>query len=437
MKEFKEKCILRYETEHPHVITNADIKTFKELNWSEELKGCLETYSYDNKSSMVGYYDKYFIKFNKSIDFNEDSLKSLQIKNVPLLFINNINTLRFMNPLLNVEGKIELLVGFFYKNCNVLEQLYKYGITDHDIMFLFSINYSGEYLTNNFNKFYSQAIMLTQKEYMKAYKPYLIFKYKMWIIDKERTNDEPMNIIRNILIQAKNRHILNYIFEFIFATVKGFNKTHRNEFLIMNESEKIKYIKSLLVKHKPALSLESIYYVVRDTIVTRYMCKNFKKDRNRETKGISIEFIKDYLLKYDITLTSNKYIKAVSDINNLIERGLYLKGKQEEIASYLGITIPTMIKIIKENNLPKPYQKLSKSEDYTTYFLKMYGTQSIKQYTKKTPEKAVITNIVETPEDLLEDCDFQDWKRKKAVKNKFIELKKIPYSKRNKNIEFN
>jgi hypothetical protein len=339
IKDYLKNCVDLYSKSK--IITKGIKKSnqFEEFDNITELNNSYEVYSYKNINNAVGYFNKNYIEIKNDIIFDELELKSLKNGKIPFILTYNIITLRFLNYNLNTKNKIKILIGFFYSNFyNIIEQLYLNGIDDYLILKYFNIDKNFNYIENEeYNIFYNK----TQLDFYKTYKNRIHHKYQMWL-KNDKIKDDINSILPTILDNIKKNKILISIFKQILKTNNKISKDDYKQFIILNISDKIKKIKSMINIVPNYVSSESIYSLIIG-------------EMEKYDTTITLDFIDNFLKENDIKLIKKLNIdEIVNNITMLIKQGRYLKNKTKEICEYLKISEKQFDEIINKYNISKP-----------------------------------------------------------------------------------
>lgn len=360
IKEYLDSCIDLYSNYNykSKIITKGIKKSnqFDEFDNTLELNNSYEIYSYKNINNAVGYFNKNYIEVKNEISFDEIELKSLKNGKIPFILTYNIITLRFLNYNLNTKNKIKILIGFFYSNFStIIEQLYLNGINDYLILKYFNIDKNFNYIEDEeYNIFYNK----TQLEFYKTNRNRIHHKYQMWLKNDKITED--LNIILPIVLDSiKKNKILICIFKQVLKTNKNISKNDYKQFIILNISDKITKIKSIINDVPNYVSSESIYALIIG-------------EMEKYNTTIAFDFVDNFLKDNNIKLI--KKLDADEIVNNikiLIKQGRYLKNKTKEICEYLKISEKQFNEIISKYNISKPFQKTNE-QSHDDYFKKNY-----------------------------------------------------------------
>lgn len=356
--EYLNGCVDLYSKYKLKIITKGikKSKQFEEFDNIIELNNSYEVYSYDNINNALGYFNKNYIEIINDIIFDDIELKSLNNGKIPFILTYNIITLRFLNYDLNTKNKIKILIGFFYLNFSaIIKQLYLNGINDYLILMYFNIDKKFNYIENEeYNIFYNK----TQLDFYNTNRNRIHHKYQMWL--KNENIKEDINLILpSILDNIKINKILISIFKQILKTNKKISKDDYKQFIILNISDKIKKIKSMINDVPNYVSSESIYALVIG-------------EMEKYNTTITFNFIDTFLKQNEINFIKKlNYNDIVNNISILIKQGKYLKNRTKEICEYLKISEKQFNEIISKYNISKPFQTINE-QSYDDYFKKNY-----------------------------------------------------------------
>jgi len=358
IKEYIKNSVDLYLKYKSKIITKGIKKSsqFDDFDNIIELNNSYEVYSYKNINNAVGYFNKNYIEIKENIIFDELELKSLKNGKIPFVLTYNIITLRFLNYELNIKNKINILIGFFYSNFSTLiDQLYLNEINDYLILKYFNVDKKFNYIEDDeYNIFYKK----TQLEFYKTYKNRIHHKYQMWL-KNDKIKEDINLILPSILDNIKINKILICIFKQILKTNKKISKDDYKQFAILNISDKIKKIKSMINIVPNYVSSESIYSLIIG-------------EMEKYDTTITLDFIDKFLKENNINLVKKLYVDdIVNNITVLIKQGRYLKNKTKEICEYLKISENQFDEIISKYNISKPFQKTNE-QSYDDYFKKNY-----------------------------------------------------------------
>lgn len=358
IKEYLKNCVDLYSNYKSKIITKGIKKSnqFDEFDNTIEINNSYEVYSYKNINNAVGYFNKNYIEIKNDIVFDELELKSLKNGKIPFVLTYNIITLRFLNYDLNTKNKIKFLIGFFYsKFSTIIEQLYLNEINDYLILKYFNVDKNFNYIEDEeYNIFYNK----TQLEFYKTNRNRIHHKYQMWL--KNDKIKEDINLILPVILDSiKKNKILICIFKQILIINKKISKDDYKQFAILNISDKIKKIKSMINIIPNYVSSESIYVLIIG-------------EMEKYDTTITFDFIDKFLKENNINLIKKLNVdEIVNNITMLIKQGRYLKNKTKEICEYLKISEKQFNEIISKYNISKPFQKTDK-QSYDDYFKKNY-----------------------------------------------------------------
>jgi hypothetical protein len=357
IKDYINGCVSLYNKSKPNIVTKAIKKPFdqfEQFDNNTELNKSPEVYSYGELNNAIGFFNNYYIELKNNIVFDDIELESLKMKKIPFVLTYNIITLRFLNYNLNNKNDIKLLIGYFYSNySSIIDQLYLNNIDDNKIIKYFNIDTAFNYIEDSeYNIFYNK----TQFDFYNENKNRIHHKYERWL-KNDKIKDDIKLVLSPILTNIKKNRILICIFKQIFQANKKITKDDFKQFSILNISEKIKQIKSLL-KYSNIPN-----YISSDSIYSLIIGEFEKYDTT-----ITLDFINNFLTENNIVLIKKFDEKdIVNKITILIKQGRYLKNKTNDICEYLNISIDQFNNILNKYKISKPFQAIEK-QNFDNYF---------------------------------------------------------------------